>query len=129
MKTLTAQAQSNFLDTSVDPSTRLSLKPFSSADSCRISMSVSGGSVYHCAWKFPYRDTAAKDTFLSMNQTMRDCFVDGIETIEDQGVNHPDSYEQHKFLVDEIAVSVSIKDKSALQETYVFVGIEGIVAE
>ena len=38
-------------------------------------------------------------------------------------VSHPDSYHLRQFQVDEKTVSVSLKDKGALAQTYVFLRV------
>jgi hypothetical protein len=117
MTDLTLQARSNFVTAPA------SLK---TAENCRMVRSLAGGNAYHCSWKFPYRDAAAQTVFEDFNQSLRSCFAGGQEVVQDVGVNHPDSYTQHQHLTDDVVVSVSIKDKGALQETYVFVNVQGV---
>ncbi len=126
MNLLLPQAQSNFLARGT--SDLVEPDVMRGADTCRMIRSSSGGNTFHCAWKFGYREKAAIASFNKVNQQLNDCFAQSIQRVKDEGVNHPDSYQQSEHVIDEVTVSVSIKDKGALQETYVFVGVQGRVA-
>ena len=52
------------------------------------------------------------------------CFGAGAVVSSDTGVNHPDTYDLQMFRTVAGTVSVSLKDKGALQQTYVFLRIE-----
>ena len=129
MNVLTLQAGSNFFRNAPETTALVTPRPLPDAEKCMMAQSLSGGNAYHCSWKFPYRDVAANVTFNTFNQMMRDCFSDGVEAIEDLGVNHPDSYHQRQFFVDQAVVRVSIKDKGTLQETYVFISVQGAIID
>ncbi len=62
-------------------------------------------------------------------ETMHHCFEGISKALTDEGVDHPDSYYQRQYMLENVAVSVSIKDQIRLQETYVFVGIQGASSE
>ena len=117
MTALTSQARTNFL---VAPAA------LPNADNCRMVYALAGGKAFHCSWKFPYREGAATAKFKGFNQTLRTCFDGGTEVLLDEGVNHPDSYAQRQHMIEGVAVSVSIKDKGALQETYVFISVQAV---
>ena len=79
---------------------------------------------YFCSFEFPFRSEAAK--------TLYDEYVDELKVCYNWGeyagwtvsapVNHPDSYAQTTFDHYKGAqFSVALKDKGALQKTYVFV--------
>ncbi|WP_187430332.1 hypothetical protein ROLI_027350 [Roseobacter fucihabitans] len=125
MKVLTAKARSNFETKSTQPAEFMVLKTLPDAKKCTLGRALSGGNTYHCAWNYPFRDDAANMAFEAFNLMMRECFKNRSEKIEDTGVNHPDTYYQIHHILDEVVVSVSLKDKSSLQETYLFVGIQG----
>ena len=95
------------------------------AEFCQLSESLSGVSTHHCAWGFAFRDDAANASFAEMNDAIAQCF-DGTATPEDDGVNHPDSYSQIRHDTDQAVWRVSLKDKSALSKTYVFVSMERV---
>lgn len=119
-KGLVARALSNFEGEA--------LTPLSGAETCRTARALSGAQTYHCAWKFPYRSAAASRVFDSFSRALKDCFPQEAQGAADQAVNHPDSYDLRQYMVGEVDVSVSLKDKGALQQTYVFIGVQGIVA-
>ena len=78
---------------------------------------------------FSYRNVEANAAFEALNQSLQSCFGGSAEVAKDQGVNHPDFYEQRRYQLDQVVVTVSIKDKSTLQRTYVFIGVHGAVVE
>lgn len=129
MTTLTELGRANFLDQSTGISKLSAPPPLHGAESCRMTRSLSGNNAFSCAWKFPYRDGAANAAFDTINQGLRGCFSEANETVVDEGVNHPDTYHQRQYDVDQIIVSVSIKDKGALQETYVFLNVQGVAGK
>jgi len=98
-------------------------EPLTGAERCTLTQTLSGARAFHCAWKYPLRAPASNAAFNAFNETISACLIGSTEAFEDRGVNHPDSYRQHKHTTQDLVVSVSIKDKSALQATYVFVAI------
>lgn len=99
----------------------------SGAESCKPVLSLGGGRTYHCSWKFPYRSDAANRAFEDRLRTIESCIGDGTEMTQDQGVNHPDFYDLREYQFGEGKVSISIKDKGGLQNTYVFIAVTGRV--
>lgn len=79
------------------------------------------GAQYFCALEFPFRSDGARDTYAKYVAAMRGCFKGVVETAVRLGVNHPDSYDQTVFDVQGRQISIALKDKGALQKTYVFV--------
>lgn len=104
-------------------------QPIAGSERCFMSRLPSGADSYHCAWSYPYRDEAANAAFEALNQELRNCLNAGAESADDQEVNHPDSYDQRRYQSDEVTVTISIKDKGALNRTYVFVGVYGANSE
>lgn len=119
---LVGQAQSNFEGTDAKP---VSPDPLSGAGSCSLSLSLSGAKAYHCAWEYPFRSDDARTAFADVNDRLQTCFGGEAVISRDQSVNHPDSYDQYRYSLQQVTVSASIKDKSALQQTIVFVGTHG----
>ncbi|WGI21290.1 hypothetical protein [Amylibacter sp. IMCC11727] len=79
---------------------------------------------YMCAFAFEFRSDAARELYDRLAHDMNVCSAHGeFATVRTQGaVNHPDSFEQVTFdIFDGPQASVSLKDKGALQKTYVFV--------
>lgn len=94
------------------------------ADDCQVSQRSRRG-WYHCAWEFPQRAPAAAARFEGFVDEMTDCLGERARLYEDQSVNHPDSYSLRGFELPQAEVSVSVKDKSALGKTFVFIRVRG----
>lgn len=114
---LSAAAETGF---SQDPA------PLESAESCLVATTTMGRASYHCNWPFPFRDPAARATYEDFGASIRTCFAAAEETPVDEGVNHPDSYEQRAFVLGPARLRLSLKDKSQLGLTYVFLTIEAV---
>lgn len=94
--------------------------PFPEAE-CSTSLILGGGTSIDCAWAFDYRSDDATGAFERLVADVAECGTAINE--KDQQVSHPDSYDLRRFVVEGKEVSVSLKDKGALDETYVFVRI------
>ena len=103
---------------------RLATRVLPGATYCRVNPS-SRSSAYYCAWAFPYRAELAGETFNSLARDVEDCIGTGATAQGAQSVNHPDTYDVRRFQTEEADVSVAIKDKVALDATYVFLRIHG----
>lgn len=114
---LAGAARSNFPDAAAGPSA------LPGAEDCALSLAPSGARAYHCAWRFALRDPAASDRFEAIVRDLRRCFgAQAVVTIDDS-VNHPDTYDLRQFRLERVTVAVSIKDKGALESTYVFIRV------
>lgn len=113
------QARANF---AIDP-----VPALPGAQFCQVSLSISGARALTCAWPFAFRDQAAGAEFESITAMLHGCAEVKTSLQDEPGVNHPDTYLQRHFLWDQVPVSLSLKDKSALHETYVFVTVQGLV--
>ena len=89
--------------------------------SCGRVNSADGKDQYFCALEHPFRSDMARDTYEKYVAEARVCFGDGAAVPVGPAVNHPDSYDQVVFDVNGRDISVSLKDKGALQKTYVFI--------
>jgi hypothetical protein len=78
--------------------------------------------VYRCMWEFDFRAEESRATFTQLDAQLQTCFGKGGQP--DTGVNHPDSYTQHRYDFENIVVRVSLKDKGASALTYVFLAVE-----
>jgi hypothetical protein len=96
--------------------------PLTGAKSCQMTLGLGGVKAYHCAWEFDYRAPAAQSTFAAFDTDLATCFAASSQ--HDQGVNHPDFYDLREYAVKDAVVRVSLKDKGALGQTYVFVAVE-----
>ncbi len=89
--------------------------------SCNLSHQLDGKTGMHCSWPFAYRSDASQSAFADMLDQVSACGakIEG----EQSTVSHPDSYDQRLFQVGNQIVSVALKDKSALDETYIFLSV------
>ena len=71
-----------------------------------------------CRWTFQLGDAASRETYEALRVGIRAC-GEPMSAIRDQGVNHPDFYDAWVYRFDDGGLSLSIKDKAALGETYV----------
>lgn len=101
------------------------LSPLAGAESCTMALALSGARSYHCAWRFPYRDGPARAAFEAFRRELETCLDPSSHGGADQRVNHPDSYDQRRFMAGAVWVTLSLKDKAALRSSYVFLGVEG----
>lgn len=125
VKTLVREARSNFSNWATDTPRAAVPLMLSGAKDCALTQSLSGSKTYHCTWQFPYRAAGAHGTFDAFNRTLRECLGDPAPSSRDQRVNHPDFYDLRQYRFDEVEVAVSIKDKSALQKTHLFLRVHG----
>ena len=92
------------------------------AVTCAPALGQNGTRSLHCAWPFAYRSGQGADAFDAMLVAVADCAVQIPST--PSKVNHPDSYDLRQFQMGTTTVSVSLKDKSALSQTYLFLRVE-----
>ena len=100
--------------------TLMALPGHPEAVKCTQSLSLGGGSQLHCGWPFKYRDPAANLAFDQGVSALTDCYG-ALEV--DQEVNHPDFYDLRIFQAKDQEIGLSLKDKSSLGQTYVFLRI------
>ena len=94
------------------------------ASSCHV-LTTLEGHAYHCSWAFSYRTKNAYDTFDALVGEVDTCIGPQATLHEDQSVNHPDFYALRRYEMDQADVSVSVKDKSAQDRTFVFIRVQG----
>ena len=124
MNTLVGEAKSGFANWQTSSSMDSTPLTLPDAQDCSTVRLLSGESAYHCSWEFPYRTAEAYDTFNAFDRSIKDCFGERAHLGSDQNVNHPDFYEARQYHVGHVNVTLSIKDKSALQSTLVFVRVQ-----
>ena len=90
---------------------------------CSTYLSESGTAGFSCQKQFPYRSQAAKE-YADILWTQILICEPGKQIAKDQQVSHPDSYELLQYKTASELYAVSVKDKGALNATYVFVRIE-----
>lgn len=89
---------------------------------CGWSLGLGGVHALACRWPFAYRAAEALTAFEDLNDAVAACA--GEAALPQTGVNHPDSYDLRLYPLDGGVVAVSLKDKIALDESYIFLRIE-----
>jgi hypothetical protein len=84
---------------------------------------LGGRTQLHCGWPFDYRSDSATTAFNELVDTLTACIGPDAQMISDQNVNHPDFYDLRIFQIDGFEVGASLKDKSGLRQTYVFLRV------
>ncbi len=90
---------------------------------CEPRTTVSGEPWVFCRWQHGYRAPEASAQFDAWRDRLDTCF-DASRASDDDAVNHPDSYALHQVRGQGAVLSVSLKDKAALDATFVFLRIE-----
>ncbi len=94
------------------------------ATDCRVTKK-SSKNFYQCHWEFPHRAEEAYDTFDELVRSVHECLGKQATVHNDQKVNHPDFYALTRYETEKASVNISVKDKSALERTFVFIRIQG----
>jgi hypothetical protein len=105
----------------VTTSFHLSSRALAQVD-CAPSRGLGGTVALHCAWPFEYRSMQALDAFDYLLGQVAAC-ANPIAA-DPSSVSHPDSYDLRQFSSGMGVISVSLKDKGALNQTYVFLRVE-----
>ena len=91
------------------------------ASECSRSLELGGIKAVTCGWAFEYRADAATEAFDLVLQSMRNC---GTALGRDEAeVSHPDSYDLRMYDVGGARVSISLKDKGALEQPWLFLRV------
>ena len=122
LNALVAQAAS----ATEDPHALSALSDQLKAEQCGTALSETAAREIHCRWSFDYRSDESVEMQDRMASDIRDCLHASTISPE-QGVNHPDTYDQQLYRAGDMALSVSLKDKAALQRSFVFLRIEKIL--
>ena len=91
------------------------------AEACLQSLSETGARSHHCRWPFEYRDVQANNSFKVILSAFQNCYAGDNAPTKDQDVNHPDYYDLRSFQTANGTLFLSLKDKGALQKTYLFI--------
>lgn len=97
--------------------------PNGSGSQCSTSLGLSGATAVNCAWPHTFRDGSARAAFDEALVALQTCVGGQSAATRDQDVNHPDYYDLRLFRTDKGEVGLSLKDKGALQQTYVFLRV------
>ncbi|WP_108815505.1 hypothetical protein [Loktanella sp. Alg231-35] len=87
---------------------------------CTTSLILGGGTQVQCGWPFAYRADEATAAFERLNEAVAACLGPTATASHDQSVNHPDFYDLRLYQAEGQETAVSLKDKAALRQTYVF---------
>lgn len=90
---------------------------------CTQSLMLGGGTQLHCGWAFAYRTPDAAQAFDRIVSAVTQCLGSDAAVTADLDVNHPDFYDLQTFQLGGQEIGVSLKDKAALSETYVFLRV------
>ena len=126
MNVLVKEAHSNFSNWRSETSGAAKPLMLPGAEDCAMARSLSGANAYYCSWMFAYRAARAYGTFDAFDQSLQKCFGERAKLSRDQSVNHPDFYDLRNYQLGQVNVTLSIKDKSALRSTHVFVRVQGV---
>lgn len=117
---LTTEARDSFIDRAATGTFDVDLP---GNEDCTLSIQLGGAKALHCQWVFPFREAEARKTFQRMTGGIEACSRTSVVLDRDQRVNHPDSYDLRRFERSGMAIDVSLKDKGAQQQTFVFLRI------
>ncbi|MEM9060643.1 MAG: hypothetical protein AAGD13_09290 [Pseudomonadota bacterium] len=96
-----------------------------SAQNCGTAITQRGRREIHCRWSFDYRAEAAIAFQDHVASRLREC-LSAVDVAPEQGVNHPDTYDQQQFRADDLGASLSRKDKAAINATLIFLRVGGV---
>ncbi|MEX0300848.1 MAG: hypothetical protein AB3N24_00355, partial [Leisingera sp.] len=91
---------------------------------CGTARDVDGGTSAYCAWAYPFRSAESQGAYAAVLRELAACSEPEGQEGAGSAVNHPDSYELRVFRLGGQTVSLALKDKSGLNETYIFVRVE-----
>jgi len=97
--------------------------PLSPGD-CGTAQGLGGKVISHCALPFEYRSDVASQVLEQLLDGLSGCLERDATFDAGDPVNHPDSFVQHRFVHPHRKISLSIKDKAARSQTFVFLRVE-----
>lgn len=98
------------------------------AAACGVAREAAGASHY-CYWEHPFRSDEAKAQVDDLERELHKCLSLTGEGTQDQSVNHPDSYDLRTYDIVGASISLSLKDKGALNRSLVFLRISALATE
>ena len=116
LKTLTDAAVTDFRDLTGSGADLVG------AENCVLSLAAGGVRRTTCRWRFDYRDPAAAEAFTRMEGAVQAC-LPALTRSREPGVNHPDTFDQRRYGDGDIEVTLSLKDKVALDTSFIFLGV------
>ena len=120
VEALTAEAGANFADRPITGNFNPGLP---NGAQCAVLLQLGGVRALNCQWGFSFRNPDAWKSFERLSGQIRECSGVAVLIDQDQLVNHPDTYDLRKFDWNGAIIDVSLKDKGALQQTFVFLRV------
>lgn len=96
------------------------------ATGCALAQQQGGRQTYLCHWQFDYRDKAATDAFSQLDTAIQSCRGGLAPLPRDTAVNHPDSYDLHRYRHGNSIISLALKDKAELAQSLLFLRIDAM---
>ena len=90
---------------------------------CQTSLVQSGGEQMSCWWAFDYRSAEARIRLDDIRAGIETCLEGQGALPGDAQVNHPDSFELHRYEGPTMRAAVSLKDKAGLGQSLVFLSL------
>ena len=112
------------VDQEIDPNkaTELASNIIPNAESCVKAQVLGQGVTVNCRWGFDYRSAGLEESFEHLSDTIANCFKITAQK-SDHPVSHPDYYKLRQYEASGRMISVSIKDKGALEHSFIFVSV------
>ena len=123
IKNLLESAKSGFSTISDTQSLKRKITLINDAQTCQLANQLSGGKELVCFWQYEYRNSEAAEQFWRLNIEFQELAGTESPAVEDLDVNHPDYYDLKTYNTNDAMVSVSLKDKAALDQTFVFLRV------
>ena len=123
MKSLISHAQLSFEASAVGKS-QPPAHSLPGADQCASAIGEGGTGIYYCSWSFSFRSGEARQLFAGLNDQIAGCLKIDPVLAKDQRVNHPDSFWLNTYQVNGAELSISIKDKSNLGKSLLFLRVQ-----
>ena len=96
----------------------------SNVKGCSLAQHQGGRQTYLCHWHFSYRDKAATEAFERLDTAIQSCRGGLPQLPPDTAVNHPDSYDLHRYRYGNSVISLALKDKAGLGQSLLFMRID-----
>ncbi len=123
VEALTTEAKANFANRPLSGSFNSGLP---NDAQCAVLLHLGGARALNCQWGFSFRNPDARNAFRHLSDQVRECSGVIVLMDQDQQVNHPDTYDLRKYDWNGAIIDVSLKDKGALQQTFVFLRVGAV---
>ena len=100
-----------------------SLEVAPGGSTCEVFAGLDAQTGVSCYWEFPFRSANAESYFNDLWTELTNC-RQGIQSINLDRVNHPDSYLQNELIAASGTYRVSMKDKGQKRSTWIFLSFE-----